>query len=144
MMNRREFWHEMAKSLFDTVKAVAAPLVEMYAERIEDTVDGLNGITWVPVSDRPARSPGAAELVFVGREAYYLYINSRGVLKAFKNHCNRCGGHLTNIAEAKKVKCFTCGAEWDMLREEGTLKPREVPVKVEDGRLYLGVMMHEP
>ncbi|MEX1337379.1 hypothetical protein AB1399_09325 [Hydrogenibacillus schlegelii] len=134
----------MAKSLLDTVKAVAAPWVEMYAERIEDTVDGLSSLTWVPVSDRPARSPGAAELVFVGREAYYLYVNRRGELKAFENRCSRCGELLTNIADAKKVKCFTCGAEWDVLREEGTLKPREVLVKVENGRLYLGVKAHEP
>ncbi|HEY8394177.1 MAG TPA: hypothetical protein VIK92_05195 [Thermaerobacter sp.] len=142
-MNRREFWHEMARSLIDTIKAAAGPLVEGYAEGIQETVDRLEGVTWVPVPAAPVPSPGAAELVFVARKAFYLYRNGKLGLGAIENRCDRCGGLLVSLTEASKVKCFSCDRDFDLLKEEGSLKPRPVPLKEEDGRLYLGVKDHE-
>lgn len=142
-MNRREFWHEMTKSLIDTIKEAASPLMEMYAEQIQETVDGLSSNTWVKVPAQPERSLGSAELLLIQQKAIYLYRNKDGTLKAIENRCNRCGRLLTYIADAKKVKCFSCGLDYNLLTEEGSLKLNMVPLKVEGGQLYLRVIDHE-
>lgn len=137
-MKRSEFFSEIRKGMFQTVKEVASPFIREDIVKLDHFVDQVAGIQWYDVGSSNSFRPLGTHNHFVGGRAIALVTSGQN-WEAFDKTCPTCRMMVQWISYAKKFTCFQCEQSYAVEKQEGELVLARIPLKIEQGRLYLGL-----
>lgn len=137
-MNRAEFFSEMGKGLFKTIKEISSPFISEDLERLDSIADNLAGIKWHVAGNKEALAAGAFHDLFIaGQSIVLLYEGKR--FQAYKKFCPACQTMPQWISYEKKFKCLSCEKEYEIENGSGELALVSCPVKITGENLYIGI-----
>ncbi|WLR52938.1 Rieske (2Fe-2S) protein [Bacillus tianshenii] len=134
-MNRLEFFHYVKKSVVDTVKYAASPLIEEDVKKIDRWTDELAGIVWIPCELDLSRSE--CMTTFLNGKSLAFFYNDE-VLRCVDLTCVNCETLVHWYAFQKEFKCLTCEHTYQVSHMTGELEIQELPLKREYGQLLVG------
>lgn len=137
-MKRSEFFSEMKRGLFETVKEVSSPIIHEDLEKIDDFIDGVAHIQWHEVGQSDLILNKGVHDYFVGGRAITL-VNLQEQPLAFDKACPYCRMMVQWIAYDHKFTCFQCEKSYFVKKHEGELALLNIPLKTVEGRLYFGL-----
>lgn len=137
-MKRSEFFAEMGKGLFGTVKEVTTPLIINHLDKFDSMVDEFIGIKWVEVGTVESISTEGIHDLFAAGKAIVI-IADQQKYKAYQKLCPNCQTMPQWLSYEKVFKCFTCEDIYHVDSDEGTLQLKRYPLKNELGKLFVGI-----
>ncbi|MFB6467290.1 Rieske (2Fe-2S) protein [Cytobacillus sp. Hz8] len=137
-MKRSEFFSEMGKGLFRTVKEVTSPLIEDDLDKFDSIVDEIIGVKWVEAGNVESFSPEGVHDLYIAGKAIAI-ISDQQKLKAYQKLCPNCQAMPQWISYEKVFKCFNCEDLYHVETDEGSLQLKKFPLKKEAGKLFVGL-----
>lgn len=137
-MKRSEFFTEMGRGLFRTVKEVTTPLISDDLDKLDSFMDDFIGVKWHDAGTIESFSSAGVHDLFLAGTAVAV-INDGQKLKAYKKLCPCCQTMPQWISYEKKFKCMICEKVYDTAAENGELQLIKFPLKKEVGKLYIGL-----
>lgn len=137
-MKRSEFFAEMGKGLFKTVKEVAYPLIEDDLGKLDSFVDDLAGVKWLKAGPVGSYKQEGVHDLFIAGKSLILTTNEKG-MTVFERRCPKCNMMPQWIAYERKFKCMSCEADYNVQTGEGDLSLKAYPLKTNDDILYVGI-----
>jgi len=128
----------MKRGMLLTVKEFYSPFIQEDISRIDGFVDKVTGIRWVDVGAADSfRDEGVHDLFLDGKSVAVMIFNQRR--QVIDKICPSCHQMVQWISYDKKFTCFHCEESFYMEHREGMLPLLNIPSKVENGRLFLGL-----
>lgn len=137
-MNRAEFFSEMGKGLFKTIKEISSPFISEDLEKLDSIADDLAGVKWHVAGNK--ESLGAEEFhdLFIAGQSIVL-LNNQKNFEAYKKFCSSCQTMPQWISYERKFKCLSCEKEYDIEKGSGELTLKSCPVKITGENVYIGI-----
>ena len=135
-MNRLDFLKEVKNSLFETVKAACAPLVEDKLEKLDHSIDLLSQLQWWHVANEAASNNTIEQKFIDGRSL--LLVHANHTIRAFNGACTACNQLLHVFQITSTCKCMNCDQEYILAGSEKSYL-QEYPMKRRDDGYYVGL-----
>lgn len=137
-MKRSDFFSEMKKGMFRTVKEISSPFIHEDLEKVDQFIDRVAGIQWFEIGDTDSFKKNDTHHFFMGGGSISL-LTLEQKWEAFDTACPTCQTMVQWIAYNKKFSCFVCEKSFSVETKEGELVLAQIPMKIEQGRLYFGL-----
>ncbi|MFV9510546.1 Rieske (2Fe-2S) protein [Tepidibacillus sp. LV47] len=135
-MNRAEFLSQMKKSLFGAAKEFVSPLIEEDFEKIDQFLDEMAGMKWLPLGQlHPNEFIGVKDL-FLENRSISLYSNGKE-MKALDKTCPACHSLIHWIPFEKKLICLACNKQYFIEKSEGEFTPKFYSLKEKNGKWFI-------
>lgn len=138
-MKRSEFFSEMGKGMFRTMKEITAPLLTDELDKLDSLVEQVSGLKWLEIGLADAFKLGDIHDIFVGGKSIAVLTDASG-LAAYEKVCSSCKSMVQWISYEKKYTCFHCEKSFYIHNNNGELCLQKYPLKASDGKLYIGVI----
>lgn len=138
-MKRSEFFSEMRKGLFQTMKEVTYPILSDDIEKIDSMVDEMAGVKWYTLGSADLFSPGGVHDFYFHQQPIVVLITEAGELKAFGKSCGSCETMMQWISYQKKLKCMMCDEEFFIEDKSDEQLLKKYPIKERNNTFYIGV-----
>lgn len=125
-MNRQDFFKEMGKGLFSTLKTVYEPFLEDDIENLERTANSLLGVQLTYVCSKDSEFAAINEYFINGKPIYIIQAN--GNMKAISGICPLCSNLLNVSNLLLTCKCLNCGKDYNFQENIGSLAIQELPL----------------
>lgn len=137
-MNRAEFFSEMGKGLFKTIKEISSPFISEDLEKLDSIADNLAGVKWHVAGNKESLGTEAFHDLFIAGQSIVLLCEEKK-FKAYKKFCLSCQTMPQWISYEKKFKCLSCDNEFDIAKGSGELTLKSCPVKITGEHVYIGI-----
>lgn len=137
-MKRSEFFAEMGKGLFKTVKEVTSPFISDDLDKIDSIMDDFIGLKWYEIGAGDSLLTNEVYDFFIAGRTISI-INSKHSLKAFNRICPNCKTMTQWLAYEKVFKCLICEDVYHVEEDNGELVLKKYPLKKESGKWYIGI-----
>lgn len=127
-MNRLQFLAELKKSLVETTKEIAFPVISEELEKLDEIVDEVAGVKWVTIVELDESLFNGIQERFIEKHLILFYSDG-GKLKAFEKKCLDCNCLVQWISYEKKLECFNCEQTLDVTDDIGDLHCYRFPVR---------------
>jgi hypothetical protein len=136
-LKRSEFLKEMSSSLGKTLKALYGPSVEEKADKLGNAADKFLRISWHYLIEMDGLKEGIEQRFFLDRPILIVY-RERDV-QVICGICPVCSNLLAFSSLYATGKCLICEKEYNFQTKLGNLEYKELPIKMEKGKIYLGM-----
>lgn len=139
-MKRSEFFSEMGKGLFQTVKELSSPFVSENLTNLDQFVDQMAGFQWVEACSTDSFLKEGIHIhdLFIGGKPISV-VSVGQEWSAINKVCPTCQSMVQWISYEKKFSCFYCEKSYYIESKSGELSLAYIPLKTIDGKLYLGL-----
>lgn len=136
-MNRQDFFKELSKGLFSTIKTIYEPFIDEDIEKIDKTADVMLGIRWEFVCRKDAEFEKVNEYFINGKPIYIIQTN--GNMRAISGICPSCSNLLNLSNLLLTCKCFNCSKDYNFQTDFGSLAFDELPLMEKSDGYYVGL-----
>lgn len=136
-MKRSEFFTEMRKGIFQTVKEIAVPSIKEDLDKVDLFADKLSGILWHNIGSVDSFLREGIHDVFVAGKPVVLVKGNE--LKAYEKLCPTCNMMMHWISYEKNLRCMNCEQSIELLNQEAGISLSHLPIKIVEGKLLLGI-----
>lgn len=135
-MKREDFFKEMKKGFFNTLKSVYEPFIEEDLEKLEKTTDRILGVNWSFVCSEYYQFNNINQFYISGSPI--LITKEEGNVKAFSGICPSCSNLLHLSVLYSTCKCLNCGNDYNFQNKTGDLTLIEMPLALKTDGYYVG------
>ncbi|WP_017755245.1 hypothetical protein [Calidifontibacillus oryziterrae] len=138
-MDRADFFSFIKKSVVDTVKEVSAPFIEDDLKKVDQMVDSLAGIKWLPAYGETLNNKIGYQDLYIQNRHLASYFDGEEVT-VFDKVCPKCQTIVQWISYDRKLKCFGCDTSITVIDRQGDLQLKEYETKCENGIWFIGIL----
>lgn len=138
-MDRLGFLSYMKNSIFNTVKEISAPFIEEDLQKVDQWIDNLAGIKWIPAEGQKLDEGIDCKDLYIANKHLLSFFNGQEV-RIYEKQCQKCNTIVNWISYDKTLKCFQCGSSFKVKDRQGDLSLKEYKAKCENGIWYIGIL----
>lgn len=137
-MNRAEFFAQVKRDLFQTVKEIVYPLIDDDIKKLESFTKDLNDNNWFLLGEGDFESILDVEDRYINNRSITIF-RSNDKLMAIDKVCSHCNSIISWVSYEKKFICFNCDRGFSIINEEGELKPTFYNLEKQKNRWYISI-----
>lgn len=138
-MDRLGFFSYIKKSIVKTAVEMYAPFIEEDCEKIDQLVENLGGIIWVPVIGMQLNDEIGIKDLYVANKYLFSYFDGEEV-HIYEKVCPQCHGIVHWLSYDKSIKCFQCDSTFKITERQEELSLKEYITKCENGVWFIGIL----
>ncbi|MGG0717319.1 hypothetical protein ABE096_06930 [Robertmurraya massiliosenegalensis] len=135
-MKRSEFFTEMGKGFFQTVKEITSPFIKEDLNKMDVFADKVVGMKWYEIGLVDSFRKEGIHDVFVSGEPFVLVKGQD--MRVYRKVCPSCDQMMHWISFEMKLKCMNCEQSFELLNQGARIGLSSHPIKIVEEKLFLG------